>query len=166
MLASYDSNSREKQINTDSVRHVIVIIMTIYSTQLRYIPQSWGCCPPWAFLWWAPMEWASKSVAVVWGSRQNRHSVGAPSSWTLHPMRVSGVDGLWWDWGVYYALSLLFHGGGAPAATPCHFPGMLGVQLSSGRVAGAFLGGTWPPGSACAQACSVSVGHLLAPLPL
>lgn len=48
----------------------MIIVTDIYSTQLRYIPQSWGCCPPpLAFLRWVSMEWALTSVAVVWGSR-------------------------------------------------------------------------------------------------
>lgn len=106
------------------------------------------------------MEWALKSVAAVWGSRAS--IVLEPPA----PRPCFGVGGLWWDWGVQRPLSLLFPGGGAPAATPCHFPHMLGVQLSSGRVARSLLGGTWPLGSACAQACTVSVGCLLAPLPL
>lgn len=164
--SSYNSNSWEKQINTNSVRHVNVIIVTdIYSTQLRCIPQSHPpppLPPPRAFL-----RWALKSVAVVWGSRA-RIVLEPPASGPCTPCgfwggrSVVGLGGSssplpalpwWWGWGV-------------PAATPCHFPCMLGVQSSLGCVAGSFLGGTWPPGSACAQACSVSVGHLLAPLPL
>lgn len=46
LLASYDSTTWEKQINTNSVRHVNVIIVTdIYSTQLRYLTVM-GVLPP------------------------------------------------------------------------------------------------------------------------